>query len=348
MVSKEVLAKEAAAKDIAAKEAAAKEALAKATMNNSNFQRQSSHHRDTPPPHSKGLAGAVNNARSTGVGLQSGHIKSNLTPDLSQQKPVNADPKNFTAGLPANLVNLLSKGGHHLSEVPKQAPAAPTPPKVDTETPAQKKAALRKHLEKTLLQIPPPKPPPSEMHFIPNPSNTEFICLMGLEECVKVILKEDKENTNQPVPFSCSQCGTDFTTAWKWDESSKDDEVKVLCENCVTSNVKKALKAEHTNRLKAAFVKALQQEKELEADMAAQSAREAAASKAAAAAAATAAATAAANAVVTSGIRTHNKSSDMLSRNRQVKLLIQNFTTRWGMLTSQLILCSFQPHWHHL
>ena len=50
---------------------------------------------------------------------------------------------------------------------------------------------------------------------------------MGLEECVKVILKEDKENTNQPVPFSCSQCGTDFTTAWKWDESSKDDEVKV-------------------------------------------------------------------------------------------------------------------------
>jgi hypothetical protein len=34
--------------------------------------------------------------------------------------------------------------------------------------------------------------------------------------------------------------------------------------------VKKALKAEHTNRLKAAFVKALQQEQELEAHMAAQ------------------------------------------------------------------------------
>merc|ERR1712039_483734 len=38
---------------------------------------------------------------------------------------------------------------------------------------------------------------------------------------------------------------------------------------CVTSNVKKALKAEHTNRLKAAFVKALQQEQELEAKIAA-------------------------------------------------------------------------------
>lgn len=34
---------------------------------------------------------------------------------------------------------------------------------------------------------------------------------------------------------------------------------KVICEQCVTSNVKKALKAEHTNRLKTAFVKALQQ-----------------------------------------------------------------------------------------
>ena len=46
--------------------------------------------------------------------------------------------------------------------------------------------------------------------------------------------------------------------------------MKVICEACVTSNVKKALKAEHTNRLKAAFVKALQQEQELEAHMAAQ------------------------------------------------------------------------------
>lgn len=43
---------------------------------------------------------------------------------------------------------------------------------------------------------------------------------------------------------------------------------KVICEQCVTSNVKKALKAEHTNRLKAAFVKALQQEQELEAKIA--------------------------------------------------------------------------------
>lgn len=43
-----------------------------------------------------------------------------------------------------------------------------------------------------------------------------------------------------------------------------DKELRVICEQCVTSNVKKALKAEHTNRLKTAFVKALQQEQEIE------------------------------------------------------------------------------------
>lgn len=37
-----------------------------------------------------------------------------------------------------------------------------------------------------------------------------------------------------------------------------------MCEQCMSSNHKKVLKAEHTNRLKAAFVKALQQEQEIE------------------------------------------------------------------------------------
>ena len=37
-----------------------------------------------------------------------------------------------------------------------------------------------------------------------------------------------------------------------------------MCEKCMASNQKKALKVEHTSRLKAAFVKALQQEQEIE------------------------------------------------------------------------------------
>lgn len=56
-------------------------------------------------------------------------------------------------------------------------------------------------------------------------------------------------------PFFCAQCRTDFTPHWKQEKSGR-----ILCEQCMTSNQKKALKAEHTNRLKNAFVKALQQE----------------------------------------------------------------------------------------
>ena len=72
-----------------------------------------------------------------------------------------------------------------------------------------------------LLQIPPPKPPPPEMHFIPNPANSEFVYLLGLEECVSKILHEDKDPGPQPMPFTCSQCGTDFTPTWKWDKEAK-------------------------------------------------------------------------------------------------------------------------------
>ncbi|XP_014260122.1 transcriptional repressor p66-beta [Cimex lectularius] len=138
----------------------------------------------------------------------------------------------------------------------------------ESQTPAQRQAAaklaLRKQLEKTLLQIPPPKPPPPEMHFIPNPSNTEFIYLVGLEHVVDFITK-DNRSPPPPEPFRCSQCSTNFTPVWKWEKGSiKNKEPRVICEQCVTSNVKKALKAEHTNRLKTAFVKALQQEQEIE------------------------------------------------------------------------------------
>ncbi|XP_004526110.1 flocculation protein FLO11 isoform X1 [Ceratitis capitata] len=134
-------------------------------------------------------------------------------------------------------------------------------------TPAQRQAAaklaLRKQLEKTLLQIPPPKPPPPEMHFIPNPSNTEFVYLLGLETVVDYLTTNNKKQTAVVPPFHCAQCKIDFTPVWKWDKQM-NKEAKVICEQCVTTNVKKALKAEHTNRLKQAFVKALQQEQEIE------------------------------------------------------------------------------------
>jgi len=181
------------------------------------------------------------------------------------------------AGVDARLLSQMGNfnSSNHTGASAKRSTESPVQQKKETaETQQQRQAAaklaLRKQLEKTLLQIPPPKPPPPEMHFIPNPANTEFIYLCGLEECVSRILDLDAETPVQPMPFVCSQCGTDFTPTWKWDKAAKGKGGgSVICEQCVTSNVKKALKAEHTNRLKAAFVKALQQEQELEAKIAA-------------------------------------------------------------------------------
>ncbi|XP_062260487.1 transcriptional repressor p66 alpha-like isoform X3 [Platichthys flesus] len=131
---------------------------------------------------------------------------------------------------------------------------------------AAAKLALRKQLEKTLLEIPPPKPPAPEFNFLPSAANNEFIYLVGLEEVVQNLLDTiHRGKTGVALskaiskdPLICTQCNTDFTCRWRHDKT------KVLCEDCMSSNQKKALKAEHTSRLKAAFVKALQQEQEIE------------------------------------------------------------------------------------
>ncbi|CAL9688812.1 unnamed protein product [Knipowitschia caucasica] len=134
---------------------------------------------------------------------------------------------------------------------------------------AAAKLALRKQLEKTLLEIPPPKPPAPEFNFLPSAANNEFIYLVGLEEVVQNLLDTFRKgkmgftSTRPHVgdPFLCTQCKTDFTCRWRKDKTKGG---VVFCEDCMSSNLKKALKAEHTNRLKAAFVKALQQEQEID------------------------------------------------------------------------------------
>ncbi|XP_034973137.1 transcriptional repressor p66-alpha isoform X1 [Zootoca vivipara] len=127
---------------------------------------------------------------------------------------------------------------------------------------AAAKLALRKQLEKTLLEIPPPKPPAPEMNFLPSAANNEFIYLVGLEEVVQNLLEAQGKVSAAPSsqdPYTCVQCKTDFTCRWREEKSGS-----IMCETCMSSNQKKALKAEHTSRLKAAFVKALQQEQEIE------------------------------------------------------------------------------------
>nr|XP_023407954.1 transcriptional repressor p66-alpha isoform X2 [Loxodonta africana] len=129
---------------------------------------------------------------------------------------------------------------------------------------AAAKLALRKQLEKTLLEIPPPKPPAPEMSFLPSAANNEFIYLVGLEEVVKNLLETQGKVSAAAAllsrePYTCAQCKTDFTCRWREEKGGA-----IMCETCMTSSQKRALKVEHTSRLKAAFVKALQQEQEME------------------------------------------------------------------------------------
>ncbi|XP_011612990.2 GATA zinc finger domain containing 2Ab isoform X1 [Takifugu rubripes] len=134
---------------------------------------------------------------------------------------------------------------------------------------AAAKLALRKQLEKTLLEIPPPKPPAPDFNFLPSAANNEFIYLLGLEEVVQKLLEMHGRGNLGPAaattgpspkePHTCNQCKTDFTSRWR-----KEKAGNILCDQCMSSNQKKALKAEHTSRLKAAFVKALQQEQEID------------------------------------------------------------------------------------
>ena len=221
----------------------------------SRGQQQTSHHRSQsgqgPPP----LVMAPN--RST---LSGSHGSSRVGSSGSSSQSI----------MQQGYRNSHSSQSQQVSSQPEQTPA---------QRQAAAKLALRKQLEKTLLQIPPPKPPPPEMNFIPSLLGNEFIMLVGLEEVVKKITETDarlKGEKAQEIkyvfnPFVCVQCGTDFTPVWKRDKPGSKN---VICEQCVTSNQKKALKQEHTNRLKSAFVKALQQEQEIEQRMQQQQQRE--------------------------------------------------------------------------
>ncbi|XP_063834163.1 transcriptional repressor p66-alpha-like isoform X1 [Ostrinia nubilalis] len=115
------------------------------------------------------------------------------------------------------------------------------------------------------------------MNFIPSPSNTDFVYLVGLDHVVDYITNEDRMPRSS-VPAVCAQCGCDFTPVWRWERppARRQDATftcapaaRRLCELCVSGNVKRALKAEHTARLKTAFVRALQQEQEIERRLAA-------------------------------------------------------------------------------
>ena len=134
------------------------------------------------------------------------------------------------------------------------------------------KLALRKQLEQTLLQIPTPKPSTCDLTFIPGVNGwSEFLTFLGLEQAFNT--HTDIVNRRSPYeillnpPYVCVQCGTDWSVTWH-EMSSNDDtnsDDKILCDRCTKTSQKKLLKQDHSNRLRQAFIKALQQEKELDA-----------------------------------------------------------------------------------
>ncbi|KAG5856506.1 hypothetical protein ANANG_G00008670 [Anguilla anguilla] len=186
----------------------------------------------------------------------------------SQQ--VSASQRSGSSAIYMNLAHMQAAGAGGVGGVTGVGAVSPSPlpsPGAGSlsdsvSSQAAAKLALRKQLEKTLLEIPPPKPPAPLLHFLPSAANSEFIYMVGLEEVVQSVI-DSQGKLRGPLsrmdPFMCAQCRTDFTPHWKQEKGGR-----ILCEQCMTSNQKKALKAEHTNRLKNAFVKALQQEQEIE------------------------------------------------------------------------------------
>ncbi|XP_063277289.1 transcriptional repressor p66-beta isoform X2 [Prinia subflava] len=184
-----------------------------------------------------------------------------MSPAINYQPSGSSVPcqRSSSSAIYMNLASHMQPGSVARVSSPLPSPSALSDA---ANSQAAAKLALRKQLEKTLLEIPPPKPPAPLLHFLPSAANSEFIYMVGLEEVVQSVI--DSQGKSAPAvprvePFVCAQCRTDFTPHWKQEKGGR-----ILCEQCQTSNQKKALKAEHTNRLKNAFVKALQQEQEIE------------------------------------------------------------------------------------
>jgi len=199
--------------------------------------------------------------------IQVGNQLVPAAPPTCMNQPVYAMPSYTSAtSVTAKATSSVSTTG--------TVPSSSSKPPLSAESQASKhsaaKAALRRQLEQTLLQIPPPRPPSADWKVIPNVNSMDFMMLVGLDEIVDMILESDGKPTLKSVltetlptnPLICDQCGMDFSPNWKHKEDEKAGEV--LCEKCSLTSTKKDLKAEHTSRLKSAFLKALKQEQELE------------------------------------------------------------------------------------
>lgn len=110
----------------------------------------------------------------------------------SSQQSSSAVPCQRTASsaIYMNLASHIQPGAVNRVSSPLPSPSALNDA---ANSQAAAKLALRKQLEKTLLEIPPPKPPAPLLHFLPSAANSEFIYMVGLEEVVQSVIDSQGE-----------------------------------------------------------------------------------------------------------------------------------------------------------
>lgn len=125
------------------------------------------------------------------------HIPS-LTPilNLFQQSSSSVPCQRTTSSaIYMNLASHIQPGTVNRVSSPLPSPSAMTEA---ANSQAAAKLALRKQLEKTLLEIPPPKPPAPLLHFLPSAANSEFIYMVGLEEVVQSVIDSQGKAVSSP------------------------------------------------------------------------------------------------------------------------------------------------------
>lgn len=101
-----------------------------------------------------------------------------------------------------NLASHIQPGTVNRVSSPLPSPSAMTDA---ANSQAAAKLALRKQLEKTLLEIPPPKPPAPLLHFLPSAANSEFIYMVGLEEVVQSVIDSQGKAVSSGQSFYLSR-----------------------------------------------------------------------------------------------------------------------------------------------
>jgi len=235
----------------------------------------------------------VNRTNTNSQNLSHSSSKTTLSSQATRQSNTNSTGNNLTNSLTtSNSATRLSS-----TTVPNSATKTSAVPSTNTGSSSSNgtssksngaaaeqhllnaKLALRKQLEQTLLQIPTPKPTTCDLTFIPGVNGwSEFLAYLGLEQAFNtysdIVNRRPPTDISMTLPYVCAQCGTDWSVTWHEISSTTENnsiEEKILCDRCTKTSQKKLLKQDHSNRLRQAFIKALQQEKELDAKFQSQS-----------------------------------------------------------------------------